>query len=45
MTSNNVLGCEIVLMTAEVVRLGGKHVEAGAMISLAHQRIGGLLAL
>jgi glycolate dehydrogenase FAD-linked subunit len=29
MTSNNVLGCEIVLMTGEVVRLGGKHVEAG----------------
>src|SRR5712672_4384616 len=29
MTSNNVLGCEIVLMTGEVVRLGGKHLEAG----------------
>ena len=29
MTSNNVLGWEIVLMTGEVVRLGGKHVEAG----------------
>jgi glycolate oxidase len=29
MTSNNVLGCEIVLMTGEVVRLGGKHVEPG----------------
>src|SRR5215831_4575374 len=29
MTSNNVLGCELVLMTGEVVRLGGKHVEAG----------------
>src|SRR5437660_12614602 len=29
MTSNNVLGCEIVLMTGEMVRLGGKHVEAG----------------
>src|SRR5215813_2606759 len=28
-TSNNVLGCEIVMMTGEVVRLGGKHVEAG----------------
>jgi len=25
----HVLGCEIVLMTGEVVRLGGKHVEAG----------------
>jgi glycolate oxidase len=29
MTSNNVLGCEIVLITGEVVGLGGKHVEAG----------------
>jgi glycolate oxidase len=29
MTTNNVLGCEIVLMTGEVVRLGGKQVEAG----------------
>jgi glycolate oxidase len=29
MTSNNVLGCELVLMTGEVVRLGGKHLEAG----------------
>jgi glycolate oxidase len=29
MTTNNVLGCELVLMTGEVVRLGGKHVEAG----------------
>src|SRR5712672_1826320 len=29
MTSNNVLGCEIVLMTGEVVRIGGKHFDAG----------------
>ena len=29
MTTNNVLGCEIVLMTGEVVRLGGKHLDAG----------------
>ena len=29
MTTNNVLGCEIVLMTGEVVRIGGKHAEAG----------------
>jgi glycolate oxidase len=29
MTSNNVLGCEMVLMTGEVVRLGGKHLDAG----------------
>src|SRR5499426_4129260 len=28
-TTNNVLGCEIVLMTGEVIRLGGKHAEAG----------------
>ena len=29
MTTNNVLGCEIVLMTGEIVRLGGKHLDAG----------------
>jgi glycolate oxidase len=29
MTSNNVLGCEMVLMTGEVIRLGGKHLDAG----------------
>jgi glycolate oxidase len=29
MTSNNVLGCEIVLMTGEVVRIGGKHLDDG----------------
>jgi glycolate oxidase len=29
MTANNVLGCEIVLMTGEVVRIGGKHLDAG----------------
>jgi glycolate oxidase len=29
MTSNNVLGCEIVLMTGEVLRIGGKHLDAG----------------
>jgi glycolate oxidase len=29
MTTNNVLGCEIVLMTGEIVQLGGKHLEAG----------------
>ena len=28
-TTNNVLGCEIVLMTGEVLRLGGKHLDAG----------------
>ena len=28
MTTNNVLGCEIVLMTGEVLRLGGKHLDA-----------------
>jgi glycolate oxidase len=28
-TTNNVLGCELVLMTGEVIRLGGKHLDAG----------------
>jgi glycolate oxidase len=28
MTTNNVLGCELVLMTGEVLRLGGKHFDA-----------------
>jgi glycolate oxidase len=28
MTTNNVLGCELVLMTGEIVRLGGKHLDA-----------------
>lgn len=28
MTTNNVLGCEIVLVTGEIVRLGGKHLDA-----------------
>jgi glycolate oxidase len=29
MTANNVLGLEMVLMTGEIVRLGGKHLDAG----------------
>jgi len=29
MTTNNVLGCEIVLMTGEILRIGGKSAEAG----------------
>jgi glycolate oxidase len=29
MTTNNLLGCELVLMTGEIVRLGGKHLDAG----------------
>src|SRR5271156_3902003 len=29
MTTNNVLGCERVLMTGEILRLGGKHLDAG----------------
>jgi glycolate oxidase len=29
MTTNNLLGCEIVLMTGEILRLGGKHLDAG----------------
>jgi glycolate oxidase len=28
MTTNNVLGCEIVLITGEVLRLGGKHLDS-----------------
>src|SRR5262245_52945837 len=28
MTTNNVLGCEMVLMSGEVVRIGGKHLDA-----------------
>ncbi len=27
-TTNNVLGCEFVLMTGEIIRLGGKHLDA-----------------
>src|SRR5216684_3531066 len=29
LTTNNILGCELVLMTGEVLRLGGKHLDAG----------------
>jgi glycolate oxidase len=29
MTTNNVLGCEIVLITGEIVRIGGKSAESG----------------
>jgi glycolate oxidase len=29
MTTNNLLGCEIVLITGEIVRIGGKHLDAG----------------
>src|SRR5215468_8196379 len=28
MTTNNLLGCELVLMTGEIVRVGGKHLDA-----------------
>jgi glycolate oxidase len=28
MTTNNLLGCELVLMTGEIVRIGGKHLDA-----------------
>ena len=30
MTTNNVLGCEIVLMTGEILRIGGKQLDPGA---------------
>jgi glycolate oxidase len=29
MTTNNLLGCEMVLMTGEIVRIGGKHLDTG----------------
>src|SRR6201994_2550364 len=29
MTANNLLGCELVLMTGEIIRLGGKHLDSG----------------
>jgi glycolate oxidase len=29
LTTNNVLGCELVMITGEIVRLGGKHLDAG----------------
>src|SRR3954466_8343731 len=29
MTTNNLLGCELVLMDGEIIRLGGKHLDAG----------------
>jgi glycolate oxidase len=29
MTTNNVLGCEMVLITGEIVRVGGKHLDSG----------------
>src|SRR5215213_9109057 len=29
LTTNNLLGCELIMMTGEVVRLGGKHVDPG----------------
>ena len=29
LTTNNVLGCEIVLINGDVIRLGGKHLDAG----------------
>src|SRR6476659_8381152 len=28
-TTNNVLGCELALMTGEIVRIGGRHLDAG----------------
>lgn len=31
LTTNNILGLEMVLMTGEVIRLGGKHLDAGGL--------------
>ncbi len=31
LTANNVLGLEMVLITGEVVRLGGKHLDSGGL--------------
>src|SRR4029078_11192974 len=46
MTTNNLLGCEIVLMTGEVVRIGGKHLDAGGYDLLGIIRgCGGLLGV
>src|SRR2546423_10290824 len=36
-TTNNVLGVEMVLMTGEIIRLGGKHLDAGG-----HDLLGGV---
>ncbi len=33
MTTNNLLGCEIVLITGEVLRIGGKHLDAAGIRS------------
>ena len=41
MTTNNVLGCEVVLMNGEVLRLGGKHLDAQGYDLLGrHHRLG-----
>ncbi len=31
LTTNNVLGVELVLISGEIIRLGGKHLDAGAL--------------
>ena len=40
LTTNNVLGCELVLMTGEIVRLGGKQLDAGGWICWPRRRLG-----
>ena len=41
MTTNNVLGCEIVLITGEVMRIGGKHLDSrGLRSARPHHRLG-----
>ena len=41
MTTNNVLGCELVLITGEVLRIGGKHLDAGGYDLLGRDGLAG----
>src|SRR3989454_7959498 len=50
MTTNNVLGCEMVLMTGEIVRVGGKHLDAGGydllgIVTGSEGRLGGVAGI
>jgi glycolate oxidase len=35
LTANNILGLEMVLITGEIIRLGGKHLDGDGWICLA----------